>query len=1360
MGEAGPVPTTDLHSAYVSRMLLARLAEDRPFSGPESAQLPCAVLFSDIQGFTQLVESFTAAGGDGIEALTWTLNAYFADLVDLVYGYGGDVLYVAGDAFFCVWPASSFSGLEDAVLHAAKSGLEIQARLDQRAAGGGLHFATRIGIGAGELSVAYAGGVGGRWEAIATGEALRDVIDAEKHCAPGQVVLSRAAWRLAQRACRGRDAGEHCVTLQGIDEPPALRTAPPQARLDDAEARLRPFLPPAVLDRLLMPHTDWLAEQRRVTVVLADLPALADANPGNLAHMHEGVRAFQEMVLRFEGTIKVDVDDKGILLLAVFGLPPKAHEDDAVRAIHAAWALRDALEALGAHGGIGIATGRAFCGAFGSELRREYMVRGDVINLAARLMQLEPALIRCDRYTADAAGARVQFEALAAVVLKGRAEPVQAFRPVARGARATRADARLVGRVAEEALLAAQLAQLAEGGGGTTVLVLAEAGLGKSALVASLLRSAGASRVRSFTAAADAIERSTPYFAWRSVFAGLLGLSGEEDLPALETLAAARVERLESLARLAPLLGAVLPLRVPDNDLTAEMTGEVRADNTQRLLAALLQDAARANPLLLLVEDAQWLDSASLALLNEIARSVQSILLVVTSRPDETPAPAGPGRLAQVEAGHVLRLDSLSDGDIVTMIGRQLGVEEVPQMLAEFVRSRVNGHPFFCEELLRAMLQSGAVRVDAGRCTLGELDALDLPTTVEGVIVSRLDRLAPGEQLCIKVASVAGRSFRERTVRDICPADAERARVGAHLEALVGATLTVADAPAPDASYLFKHLITRDVTYESMPLVQRKPLHRALASWHETNFADALSPHYALLAHHWARAGEAAKSVAYLERAGQQSLHDGAFGEALKFFNQVIQQARDGGVEALRERRATWEKGLGTAHYFLGELGPSRKHLEQAVALLDRPIPPTLGAVTRALAREALRQAAHRLFPKRFLGRRAGEKTMLDEAVECYKVLGQIYYLDGEPAPRLLYLTVRGVNIGEQGGPSLALARILSNMSVAAGLAGVKAWADHYASHAIRMAESQGQYAAAAYVWHIHALKEAQFAHWAGAHASNEKAMALIRELGDFNLEAEAWVVRATVCICEGDFRAAPAAWTRARELAQRNRNAQILCWSMLDEVDTLLGRGKTEDAARVLDEALAIPTAESDGSSTIDKQRARAMTRCRQGRHAEAVEAADAVLDLIERQPPTGYHWADFLASAVEVYLSVLESRSDYARSQRDILLERGRRGCRMLRKLSSVFWNVRPRCVLLEGLLDRVRDRRPQAMRRFRQCAQRALQMNMPFERARALLEVARSGAAPEERDALLDEAGAIFERLGAGHFLADAAAAAPKP
>ena len=604
---------------YLPRMLHEQLAHDAVRAGPLLADAHAAVLLSDLQGFTALVERFSRGGRAGLEELTWALNRYFADLVTIVSAHGGDVVSIAGDAFLCVWRAESAAALPSAVASAASAGLAIQEQLGRTDETRTLPLATRIGIGAGRASIATVGGTQGRWELLVSGPALQDAVRSEASGRPGQVVIAESAWRHVQDRAQALRLSEQVLVLEQITP---VAPTPATEREPLPPDTLHAHVPPAVLDRLQTPSTTWLAESRAVTVLFTSIPPLAeidDSRTEALASTQAIVSAFHEIVARFEGTAKVDIDGKGTLLLATWGLPPRSHEDDAVRAVRAAFDLRKVIGVRALPVGIGVATGRVICGAFGSDARRDYMVRGDVINLAARLMAVarEPGSdgVTCDDATRIATRGGIRFEPMPAVSVKGREAPVRIFRPVSRRDRTEAAMApigeqersRTVGRHAERAALAAAWHAMRDRGTGSVRVIEGDAGLGKSMLVDELARIAHAEGAQVLRVTADAIDRTTPYFAWRPLFTELLGLSQEFDVetlnatkPSLTTgsrrKASSLLGRLDvpaGMERLRPLLSSVLPVPFPDNELTAEMTGDVRADNTRRLLVALLQRAVR-----------------------------------------------------------------------------------------------------------------------------------------------------------------------------------------------------------------------------------------------------------------------------------------------------------------------------------------------------------------------------------------------------------------------------------------------------------------------------------------------------------------------------------------------------------------------------------------------------------------------------------------------------------------------------------------------------------------------------------------------------------------------------------------------
>jgi tetratricopeptide (TPR) repeat protein len=278
----------------------------------------------------------------------------------------------------------------------------------------------------------------------------------------------------------------------------------------------------------------------------------------------------------------------------------------------------------------------------------------------------------------------------------------------------------------------------------------------------------------------------------------------------------------------------------------------------------------------------------------------------------------------------------------------------------------------------------------------------------------------------------------------------------------------------------------------------------------------------------------------------------------------------------------------------------------------------------------------------------------------------------------------------------------------------------------------------------VRAVIEAQRGEWRRAVAANDRSLELFSEVGDYNYEAEIWQTRAAIHICHGDFNGAEPCWTRTRELASRNSNAQMRRWSLLDEIQTQLGRGDNAAAARALAAVMSIEDAPPDQHTEIEKHYCLAATRLAEGRSEEAVAAADHLLEVATARPLSGFWLADFAAGAVEVYVELLENAQ--TPQERRTMLRRASRGCRSLRRAAWTFHGVRPRRATLLGRVEWERGRRRRAARLWRRAESMAARADMDYELARTRVELVRHDVAGAERENMLAGAAQTFERLGA--------------
>jgi len=1343
--------TLDALASYVPALITRRLAVDpHPITEPQLEQTPAVALFADISGFTPIAERLSQRGPQGVEELSRLLNTYFGQLINLINDYGGDIVKFAGDALLAVWPLTAGKE-ETTALQAVQCALTAQRLLAGFEAGEET-LSLRMGIGVGEVMVQHLGGEYGRWHVLVAGDVVAQVATVERQAEPGQVILSTELWELVREVCEARPTLNGAWQLEAVREP-----QPPQALVrpslsNEAFAGMQAYVPGAIRTRLAAGQTGWLAELRRVTVIFLHLPSLNHDTA--LEQAQNIVRTLQRAIYRYEGSMdKISVDEKGVSLIAVLGWPPLAHEDDAVRGVQVARAMQTELRKLGLPGAIGVATGRAFCGTIGNDQRREYTMIGDVVNLAARLMQAAEGDLLCEAATQQGAQRAFEFEALPVITVKGRTEPVAVFRPTTEVLRARTwmagEQAPMVGRTSERMTLAARL-QLLLGGQGSVIIVEGEAGLGKSRLVEDLVEQATALGIESLLGNADALKKGTPYSAWQAIFSALLEMNAQSD-------SGVRPNTLKKLGldadglRLLPLLNDVLPLKLDDNEMTAQMTGEVKAENTLALMLRLLQAAAGQSARLVVLEDAQWMDSASWALALRAAQQVKSLLLMITMRPLPEPAPEEFTQLIKLRGVQRLKLTTLSAEDTLTLVSHRLGANSLPEPVAAFIRQRAEGNPFFSEELAYALRDAGHIHIENGECRLTtevrDLSALNLPDTVQGVITSRIDRLSPPQQLTLKAASVIGRTFPYPTLHHIYPVEADRQQLDIHLDALSRLDLTEQETPEPQLTYAFKHNITRDVAYNLMLFAQRRQLHRAVAEWYEQAHADELPLFYELLARHWEAAEFQSKAIDYLEKAGEQALENYANEEAIGFFTQAMKLHGDPKATRLpgkidKIRKARWELRLGEAYANAAQYGEGRKHLERGLALLGQAPPKGSGQAIASLLGQIMRQVAHRWFPKYFIGQQAAQRETLLEAARTYERLTEVYFFANEAVPAL-NAAFRSLNLAEAAGPSPELARAYAPVGTILGFIPLHGLAQAYCQRALEMARPMNNLSARVWVSLVTGVYYAGLGQWATAHGLFDEVVEIAERLGDRRRWDDGMTNLVMLSYLQGEFKRGLEQAELFYASASRRGDVDNQGWALTERAFCALALGRVELAVDAVEE---LQTLFSENTSIVDEPLrigvygSYASTRLRQGQFAQAREAADQVFRLIANATPTSYPAIVGYSSVAEVYLTLWE-REGNAQMQ-----TAAQNAIKALHKFAGVFPIGQPSAWLWQGRYEWLAGNKGKARQAWQKALEHAQKRLMPYPQALAHAELAAHAEKQDsQRSQHLEQARALFTQLG---------------
>ncbi len=1325
------------------------------------------VLFADVSGFSMLSAALARDLGPqrGAESLTGHLDRVIGTLAAAVHRFHGSVIGFSGDGITCWFDDSDAA--DDASARAAACALTMQqvvAALPSIATPSQerIEFGIKVALAAGPVRRLLVGDDDIQKLEVLSGATLTRMADAANNASRGEVVASREVIdRLDAASAAGiwrpSPAGPHLAVIEGLET--HIADSPWSEVVDLADEPARPWIPLPVYERVHLRQGEFVADLRPVVSMFVRFTGIDyddDAHAGSKLDAY--VRWVQATIDHYGGhVLQLSVDDKGSYLYIVFGAL-QAYADATQRAVSAACQVRALPEDLSFIRAlqIGISRGRVYSGTYGGPERRAYSVLGHEVNIAARLMQLAAVgEILISERMAAAAEAEFALDDRGEVILKGIGQAFRAFAVIGRkveskaATKPSQAGPRLVGRDEHMEELTRHL-EAARSGGSATVIVEGPAGIGKSRLIDGFIERTR-HEVPVYVGAADPIERSAAYHLWRGVFIELLDLGSSDT--SRDTPIAGRVDAgVRSFAtdrtHLTPLLGSVLGISLPDTPLTAEMTGKVRADNTNDLLVDILKAAARRAPLVIILEDVHWMDSASTALLGRVAREVTPLLVVITTRPSPQPPSEEYAALLQAPEVHQVGLDSLSRPATQALLCQRLGVEAVPDAVVDLIFGKSDGHPFFSEVIANALLEAGLIQVRGGVCYLSPgttLDSFQAPDTIEGVITSRIDSLDSAEQLTLKVASVIGRSFGFGMLRHIHPVEQQEPVLLDQLGNLTRIELLLQNLDS-QLEYLFKHVITQEVAYGLLLYRQRRELHRRVAQWYEDNAGDDLSIHYPRLAHHWSRAahGEVAdlaaleKALDYLDKAGEQALNAHANEEAIRFFTDALEldaarprsddrAVRARAVRSCDMRVPRWHHRLSLAYQGLGNLARCREHAEQGLTLLGRPIPSNpvrlslgvLGQVALRLAATVRNQpVAGRHGPQEW------RETMRQEA-DLYIPLARVTYHTND-ALASMYVNTTKLNLMERLGPSPELAESYGSIGVTLGFFQMHRRADAYVRRGVEIARTANNNRGLVTAHVISAAYLIGVGQWRRVQDHLEEGRRLCEALGDHQQWGDCVAIMADAAFLEGDMTRAMALYDELMSAARRRNNHLQELWAIRGKATAALRDGKADDAVRLLRHAVVLLEDTTDHPTRIDMHGllAAALLGCGEWKEADR-SARQAAALIAKASPPTAYPQYLGYAAVAETFIELLRQAHEGTRSA-EIAADVGKQAKQALRNLHTYgrFFAIgRPQAWRHQGVHEELAGNRKKAQRSWEKGLASTVALGIPYEQCMLHYLLARS-------------------------------------
>lgn len=796
-----------------------------------------------------------------------------------------------------------------------------------------------------------------------------------------------------------------------------------------AAARLTPR---HLAEKILTSRGAMEGERKQVTVLFADLKGsmelLADRDPEDARRILDPVlERMIEAVHRYEGTVNQVMGDG---IMALFGAP-LAHEDHAVRACYAALRMQVSVRvyaeqtrrSVGVEPQIrvGLNSGEVVVRSIGSDLHMDYTAVGATTHLASRMEQLAgPGTIRLTGDTLRLAEGYVNVAALGPIPVKGYSQPVDVFELTGASNVRTRLQAtagrglsRFVGRQAEMDTLQQALAVAAQGKG-RVVSVVGEAGVGKSRLFHEFTHSHRLDGWLTLETTSVSYGKTTSYLPVVDLLRSYFRLQERDDAREVRVKVVGRVLALDESLRsiLAPLL-ALLDVSHGDSEWQ-RLDPPQRREQTLQALRMLLAAESRVQPLLLIFEDLQWIDSETQALLDALFRDIQNarMLLLTSYRPEY-------GHPWEARPWHVLLgLAPLEPDSASSLLDVLIGNHRSVAPLKDLLIRTTEGNPFFLEESVRTMVESSTLEGERGDYLLTRpVSTIRLPATVQAVLAARIDRLSVEEKQLLQLAAVIGKNVPFALLKAVSGEVEEGMRV--LLSRLQSADYLYEVQLFPDLEYSFRHTLTHEVAYGSLLQERRRQLHAQIVTALESLHADRQVEQIERLAHHAMRGEVWDKALAYCRQAGVKALERSACREAAGWLEQALEA-----LAQLPENARSVEQAI--------DIRFDLRAAYTALAAFER---------VRTLLEEAERLAAG-----------------IDDALRLGRVLGYLGHVSqlmGEPR-RAITLCERALGLAEPGGDLQGQIIARQYLAVASYDAGDYPWVCEISVLNARLIESTG----------------------------------------------------------------------------------------------------------------------------------------------------------------------------------------------------------------------------------------------------------------------------------------------------------------
>ncbi|HET7689735.1 MAG TPA: adenylate/guanylate cyclase domain-containing protein [Nocardioidaceae bacterium] len=1127
-------------------------------------RIPGTLVFADISGFTALTERLSRKGKVGAEEMSDALNAVFSDILEPAHEDGADLVKWGGDAVLLLFTDDHHEA------RACRAAYNMRARLKTVGSlgttSGAVKLRMSVGIHSGEFDFFLVGDPTHHRELLVSGPEVSKCVRLESIANAGDIAVSNETLVALGASYEAKRVSEDGVLLKGCPDPPPAQLSTTALDLD-----ISTLLPAEIRAHLLRGEAD--PEHRDIAVGFVkftgtDRVALEDG-PGAVAlALDEVVRNVSSATDEFGVTFfETDLDADGGKVMLAAGVPTSSGHH-AERMLRATRLMLDRAGRLPLK--IGVNYGHVFAGDFGPSFRRTYSIKGDPINLAARIMgKAAPGTLLASRAAVESSETVFDTRVLEPFMVKGKTEPVQAFEigAVVQSPRDRRSHASLlVGRGAELELLETALDRLSSYGG-QAIDIVGPPGIGKSRLLAEAVRMAG-DRVVHMVQCVE-YDGASPYHLFWVLMHNIMGLTvgstGDEAVAAF----AGHVERVApDLMPWFPLLCTPLEYDVEDTAVTKGLDDEFRRAKTEEVVAELLYRLL-PDQTLLVFDDVQFLDSASVGVLNRLVSDLSPRpMLVILGRHDVesgwTPPPG-------VEIA-TLKLEPLSAEDSMRMVQGAHEDRPLPAQVAQQLAEKAGGNPLFLQSLVEAAGPTG--------------DVTDLPDTVADLVTTRIDRLPPEDRTILRRAAVLGTGFDLEQLPllfDEPPEEAALARLDEFLH-----------VERARRWVTFRHAIMREVAYSGLPYRQRQQLHARIGAAME-KAGGAVGARPELLSLHFYHAHRFEKAWAYARQAGDVAKAKFANAEAADQYVRAVDAARrlPSQVVPRSALGITYER-LADAWFTIGLVDPSTKAYREAYSLLrEERVDRARVADKQARIEQRLRRLPQSLARISRELKRLGqeEDARLAKARSLLLTRYALGKLNQGRYDRAIDFAVRALEEGKRAGDTECLAQAYSGLHVihlTAGRPMSENWGELCLDAYVELGDLVGQ----AHCTNNLAYQAHGEDRWSDAVEMFGRAASTFASLGDTANEGNATCNEAEVMVNQGRYLEALPLLDRAIIAARSTSDDELVALAVRQLGKAYLRAGNVTRGLELLDEAggMFVAIEEEGELAGVDVLRAEAL--------------------------------------------------------------------------------------------------------------------------------------------------------------------------